>query len=209
MVRAGLRFILDTEPGIDVLGEAADGLEALAFCERHDADVVLMDIRMPGIDGIEATRRLRALAKPPRIIVLTTFDLDEYIYEALRAGASGFILKDVSPEALVAGIRTVAAGDAVLGPDVTRRVVEEFARTPPLREVSPQVESLTLRESEILALLARGRSNAEIARELVISEATVKSHVSHILLKLDLADRVQAVIFAYETGLVRPGDKHA
>lgn len=205
MVRAGLHLILETEPGIDVVAEAADGAEVAALCARHKPDIVLMDIRMPGVNGIEATRSLRRLTNPPRVLILTTFDLDEYIYESLRAGASGFILKDASPESLVEALRTVASGDSVLSPDITRRVIEEFARTPSSSMPPPALEDVTAREREVLVLVARGLSNAGIARELVISETTVKSHVSHLLLKLDLPDRVHAVIFAYEHALIRPG----
>jgi len=205
MVRAGLRLILETEPDIDVVAEAGDGAEAVRLCALHNPDVVLMDIRMPDVDGIEATRRLRGSGSSARVLVLTTFDLDEYVFQALRAGASGFILKDAPPETLVAAIRTIAAGDAVLAPEVTRKVIEEFGRMPGVLQESPLLRTLTSREREILQLVARGMSNAEIAKALVISETTVKTHVSHVLLKLNLVDRVHAVVFAYESGLVRPG----
>ena len=206
MVRAGLRLILETEPGIEVVAEAADGAEVSGLCERHEPHVVLMDIRMPGLNGIEATRSLRSLQKQPHVLILTTFDLDEYVYESLRAGASGFLLKDASPEALIDAIQTVATGDAVLSPAVTRRIIEQFSSMPPPAP-DPALNDLTARERQVLALVARGLSNAGIALELVISETTVKTHVSHLLLKLDLADRIHAVIFAYEQGLVRPGDR--
>lgn len=206
MVRAGLRLILETEPGMEVVAEAADGSEVRALCERFAPHVVLMDIRMPGLDGIEATRSLRQLREPPHVLVLTTFDLDEYVYESLRAGASGFLLKDASPEALVDAIRTVASGDAVLSPAVTRRVIERYSRMPPPTP-GPALNELTAREREVLMLVARGLSNADIARELVVSETTVKTHVSRLLLKLDLPDRIHAVILAYERGLVRPGER--
>lgn len=206
MVRTGLRLILETEPGIEVVAEAADGAEVSRLCERHEPHLVLMDIRMPGLNGIEATRSLRSLHKPPHVLMLTTFDLDEYVYESLRAGASGFLLKDASPEALVEAVRTIATGDAVLSPAVTRRVIEQFSRIPPPTP-DRALNDLTDREREVLMLVARGLSNADIARELVVSETTVKTHVSHLLLKLELPDRVHAVIFAYEQGLVRPGER--
>ena len=208
VVRTGFRTILEAA-GIDVVGEAGDGAEAVAVTRRCRPDVVLMDIRMPVLDGIEATRQLAGsdVAEPVRVLVLTTFDLDDYVYEALRAGASGFLLKDVGREELVAAVRVVAAGDALLAPSVTRRLLEEFARRPPVDRPPPaSVDVLTPREREVLALVARGRSNAEIAVELYVGEATVKSHVAHLLMKLGLRDRVHAVIHAYEVGLVRPGD---
>jgi DNA-binding NarL/FixJ family response regulator len=206
MVRAGFRSLLNEEPDIEVVGEAADGEQAVAAVRRFKPDVALMDIRMPGIDGIEATRRLVEAGSGARVLILTTFDLDEYVYEGLRAGASGFLLKDASPEQLIAAIHVVAQGDAVLAPSVTRRVVETFARLPSRPETEPAaIASLTAREREVLTLLAKGLSNAEIAAELIVSEATAKTHVRNLLMKLALRDRVQAVIFAYEAGLVQPG----
>jgi DNA-binding NarL/FixJ family response regulator len=208
LVRAGFRMILEAEKDIDVLGESADGRQAVAEARRLQPDVVLMDVRMPDVDGIEATRRLVADGGTHiKVVMLTTFDMDEYVYDALRAGASGFLLKDVPPEQLVAGIRAVASGDALLAPSVTRRVIEEFVRRPPdsVRTAPPELGELTARELEVLKLIARGFSNAEIAKELFVSETTVKTHVAHILMKLKLRDRVQAVVFAYESGLVLPG----
>jgi DNA-binding NarL/FixJ family response regulator len=208
LVRRGFRMILETEPDLEVVGEAGDGDEAVALVDAGEVDVVLMDVRMPGTDGIEATRRIAAAgAERPRVIMLTTFDMDEYVYDALRAGASGFLLKDVPPEQLVAGIRAVHAGEAMLAPAVTRRMVESYlARGPATGRPDPRLETLTPREREILAQLARGRSNAEIAADLVVSETTVKTHVGRVLMKLALRDRVQAVIYAYESGVVRAGD---
>ena len=208
LVRAGFRMILEAEEDMEVVGEAADGREAVAEAQRLRPDVVLMDVRMPDVDGIEATRRLLGGdGADAKIVMLTTFDMDEYVYDALRAGASGFLLKDVPPEQLVAGIRAVASGDALLAPSVTRRVIEEFVRRPPdsVRTAPPELAELTTRELEVLKLIARGLANAEIARELFVSETTVKTHVAHILMKLKLRDRVQAVVFAYESGLVLPG----
>jgi DNA-binding NarL/FixJ family response regulator len=206
MVRAGLRSLLADQDGIDVVGEAADGEQAVAAVRRFDPDVVLMDIRMPVLDGIAATRRLLAGGSGARVLVLTTFDLDEYVFQALRAGASGFLLKDASEEDLVGAIRVLAQGDALLAPAVTRRVIEAFAglHAPEDAAVAALAE-LTGREAEVLRLLARGMSNAEIADEMVLGTATVKSHVSAILAKIGLRDRAQAAIFAYESGLVRPG----
>jgi DNA-binding NarL/FixJ family response regulator len=208
LVRAGFRMILEAEQDIQVVGEAADGREAVAEARRLRPDVVLMDVRMPDVDGIEATRRLLGddLAAV-KVVMLTTFDMDEYVYDALRAGASGFLLKDVPPEQLVDGIRAVASGDALLAPSVTRRVIEEFVRRPPdsVRTAPPELAELTARELEVLKLVARGLANAEIAKELFISATTVKTHVAHVLMKLKLRDRVQAVVFAYESGLVLPG----
>ena len=204
MVRAGLRSLLDDEPGIAVVAEAADGDQAIAAVRRHRPDVALMDIRMPELDGIAATRQLVAEGTKTRILALTTFDLDEYVFDSLRAGASGFLLKDAPAEELVAAIGVLAKGDALLAPAVTRRVIEAFARQPDLPD-SPDLSELSARELEVLRLLARGYSNAQIARELVVSDATAKTHVSNVLAKLRLRDRVQAVIFAYESGLVRPG----
>jgi DNA-binding NarL/FixJ family response regulator len=203
LVRGGFRMILRAEPDIDVVGEAADGAEAVALARELDPDVVLMDVRMPNMDGIEATRRIIEGAEDaPRVLVLTTFDLDEYVYEALRAGASGFLLKDAPEEQLVSGIRIVADGGSLFAPAVTRRLIERFAGAAP-QEPPPALAGLTPRELEVLRLLARGLSNAEIAAELVLSEHTAKTHVAHILNKLDLRDRVQAVVLAYESGIVR------
>jgi DNA-binding NarL/FixJ family response regulator/class 3 adenylate cyclase len=210
LVRAGFRMILEAEADIEVVGEAADGEEAVAEAQRLKPDVVLMDVRMPEVDGIEATRRLLGEDEiETKIVMLTTFDMDEYVYDALSAGASGFLLKDVPPEQLVAGIRAVASGDALLAPSVTRRVIEEFVRRPPdsVRKPPPKLAELTARELEVLKLIARGLSNAEIAKELFVSETTVKTHVAHVLMKLDLRDRVQAVVLAYESGLVQPGEE--
>ena len=201
LVRSGLQLIIDARPDIELVGEAANGNEALQLAATLDPDVILMDVRMPELDGVEATKRLVASGARARILVLTTFDLDEYVYAAIEAGASGFLLKDVEPAALVDAIRAVAAGNTLLGPEATRRLLERFARPPEPRPL----EGLTERETEILRLLAAGRSNAEIAEQLVVTEATVKSHVSAILRKLGLRDRVQAVVAAYEAGLVRPG----
>ena len=209
LVRAGFRMILDSEPGLEVVGEAVDGREAIAMARELRPDVVLMDIRMPEVDGLEATRQIvdPAAVDPIRVLVLTTFDLNEYVYEALRAGASGFLLKDTPPEQLVAGIAVVARGEALLAPTITRRLIEEFARAAPVQaaEPHPRLGELTARELEVFKLIARGLSNAEIAAELVVSETTVKTHVARVLMKLDLRDRVQAVVLAYETGVVSPG----
>jgi DNA-binding NarL/FixJ family response regulator len=203
LVRAGFRMILDAEEDIDVAGEAADGADAVAEAQRLKPDVILMDVRMPQVDGIEATRRVLADGLDTKVVMLTTFDMDEYVYDALRAGASGFLLKDVPPEQLVAGIRAVAQGDALLAPSVTRRVIEEFVRRPPasVQTIPPEVAELTARELEVLQLVAKGLSNAEIAKELFVSETTVKTHVAHVLTKLGVRDRVQAVVLAYECGL--------
>jgi len=209
LVRTGFRMILDAEEDMDVVGEAANGKEAIAEAGRLRPDVVLMDVRMPELDGIEATRRLLADdGVESKVVMLTTFDMDEYVYEALRAGASGFLLKDAPPEQLVAGIRAVCSGDALLAPSVTRRVIEEFVRHPPdaVRTAPSEIEELTPRECEVLKLIARGLSNAEIAQSLVVSETTVKTHVAHVLMKMHLRDRVQAVVMAYESGLVQPGE---
>jgi DNA-binding NarL/FixJ family response regulator len=209
LVRAGFRMILEAEEDMEVVGEAADGRAAVAEAQRLRPDVVLMDVRMPEVDGIEATRRLLGSdGVAAKVVMLTTFDMDEYVYEALRAGASGFLLKDVPPEQLVDGIRAVASGDALLAPSVTRRVIEEFVRRPPesVRTPPPELGDLTAREADVLRLMARGLSNAEIAKELVVSETTVKTHVAHVLMKLGLRDRVQAVVFAYEAGVVRAGE---
>jgi DNA-binding NarL/FixJ family response regulator/class 3 adenylate cyclase len=208
LVRAGFKMILEAEPDMDVVGEAADGLAAVDAVRRLEPDVVLMDVRMPEVDGIEATRRLLGEGASAKVVMLTTFDMDEYVYDALQAGASGFLLKDVPPEQLVVGIRAVATGDALLAPSITRRVIEEFVRRPPsaARTLPPKLEELTARELEVLKLIARGLSNAEIAKQLFVSETTVKTHVAHLLMKLGLRDRVQAVVLAYESGLVQPGD---
>jgi len=206
MVRAGFRLILAAEPDIAVAGEATDGVEAVAIARRLRPDVTLMDVRMPRLDGIAATRRLLADdPAPTRVVVLTTFDVDSYVYDALRAGASGFLLKNAPPEDLVQAIRVVAAGAALIDPAVTRRVIEEFARSPSPGPVPAEVGGLTERELEVLHQVTRGLSNAEIAAALVVSEATVKTHVARLLGKLGLRDRVQAVVYAYEHGLVRPG----
>jgi len=210
LVRVGLRKILEVEPETTVVGEAADGEDAVAEARRLRPDVVLMDIRMPVLDGIEATRRIVRDRAAARVLILTTFGLDTYVYDALRAGASGFMLKDAPPEEIAAAVRIVASGEALLAPAVTRAVIEEFARRSPAPRSTPlrAVEELTPREREVLDLLARGLSNPEICERLVISEATAKTHVAHILQKLHLRDRVQAVIYAYETGLVAPGSAH-
>jgi DNA-binding NarL/FixJ family response regulator len=215
LVRAGFRMILEVQPDIQVVAEASDGESAVRLGRRHRPDVILMDVRMPGLDGLEATRRLLAPfdadptstgAQPPRIVILTTFDLDEYVYAALQAGAAGFLLKDVSPEHLVGAVRTVAVGDALLAPSITRRLVERYARPQAALEAAPEaLARLTARETEVFKLLARGMSNAEIAEMLVVSEATVKTHVAGILAKLDLRNRAQAVVLAYESGIVRVG----
>ena len=207
LVRVGLRKILENEPETTVVGEAGDGEDAVAEAWRLRPDVVLMDIRMPVLDGIEATRRIVRAQPGTRVLVLTTFGLDTYVYDALRAGASGFMLKDAPPEEITAAVRIVAGGDALLAPAVTRAVIEEFTRRPATAAPAPPraLAELTPREREVLDLLARGLSNPEISKQLVISEATVKTHVARILQKLDLRDRVQAVIYAYEGGLVTPG----
>jgi DNA-binding NarL/FixJ family response regulator len=205
LVRTGFRLILNAEADLHVVGEAGDGAEAVEAARRPVPDVVLMDVRMPGVDGIEATRRLGRLAgQSPRVLMLTTFDLDEYVYDALRAGASGFLLKDAPAAQLVDAIRIVAAGDALLAPSITRRLIAEFVRRP-LPTDAPALAELTPRELEVLKLIAAGLSNREIAAELFVSEATVKTHVKRVLAKLDLRDRVQAVVLAHRCGLVRPG----
>ena len=203
LVRAGFRMILEAEPEIDVVGEASDGAEVVSLARELRPDVVLMDIRMPVLDGIEATRQVVETDQAPRVLVLTTFDLDEYVYEALRAGASGFLLKDAPEDQLVAGITVIAQGGSLFAPSVTSRLIQRFAL--PLTPASTALDELTARELEVLRLVARGLSNAEIADDLVVSEHTVKTHVAHILRKLDLRDRVQAVVLAYEAGIVRPG----
>jgi DNA-binding NarL/FixJ family response regulator len=208
LIRAGFRMILNAEQDIEVVGECADGTQAIDSVKRLRPDVVLMDIRMPEMDGIEATRRItQSNGDPPiRVLMLTTFDLDEYVYDALRAGASGFLLKDVPADQLVDGIRLVAGGEALLAPSVTRRLIEEFSKGPRTRQEKPAaLEELTPRELEVFTLIARGMSNHEIAEELVVSETTVKTHVARVLMKLGVRDRVQAVVLAYESGLVAPG----
>jgi DNA-binding NarL/FixJ family response regulator len=205
-VRAGLRMILTSEPDLVVVGEVGDGREAIAETQRLGPDVVLMDVRMPATDGIEATRRITRANAPPRVIVLTTFDRDEYVYEALRSGASAFMLKDAPEQQLLAAIRVVVDGGSLFAPSVTRRLIERFAGAAPPSEAGEALQRLTARETEVLRLIARGLSNAEITEALVVSPHTTKTHVASILQKLDLRDRVQAVVLAYETGLVRPGD---
>jgi len=205
LVRTGFRVVLDAEPDLEVVGEAADGLAALEAVAQLDPDVVLMDIRMPNLDGIEATRRIAATDGAPRVLILTTFDLDDYVYEALRAGASGFLLKDARTEELRLAVRTVASGDALLSPTITRRLIESYTRRPPPTARPAPLAELTPRELDVLRLLARGLSNADIARELVVGDATIKTHVARIFSKLDLHDRAQAVVLAYESGLVQPG----
>jgi DNA-binding NarL/FixJ family response regulator len=212
MVRAGFRLILKPHPGIEVVGEAGDGREAVEAAWRLRPDVVLMDIRMPGLDGLQATRELLAAGAPSRVrvLILTTFDLDSYVYEALRAGASGFLLKDAPPEQLVAGIRTVANGEALLAPSITRRLIEGFINRPPAHRVEGDgLDELTPREREVLQLLGQGLSNTELAEQLCVSEATVKTHVNRVFSKLGFRDRVQAVVFAYEKGLVQPAQRGA
>jgi DNA-binding NarL/FixJ family response regulator len=205
LVRGGFRMILDAKEDMEVAGEASDGAEAIALVAEQEPDVVLMDVRMPNVDGIEATRQIVASGSPARIIILTTHDVDEYVFAALRAGASGFLLKDVRPPDLVEGIRVVARGDALLAASVTRRLLDRFANVLPDSSARPaDLEELTERELEVLRLVALALSNAEIAGRLVLTEATVKTHVSSVLRKLDLRDRVQAVVYAYDVGLVRP-----
>jgi DNA-binding NarL/FixJ family response regulator len=206
LVRAGFKMILQAQPDIQVVGEAGDGQQALGLVRSLGPDVVLMDIRMPGLDGIEATRQITAESLPAKIVILTTYDLDEYVFDALAAGATGFLLKHVPPEALVHGVRVAAGGDALLAPSVTRRLIAEFTKNrAPIQPRSKDLDSLTDRERDVLRYLARGLSNAEIAGELHVGEATVKTHVAHLLDKLELRDRVQAVIYAYEIGVVKPG----
>ena len=210
LVRAGFRMILDAEPEMEVVGEAADGREAIDQVRALRPEIVLMDIRMPELDGLEATRRILAGGdEAPKILMLTTFDLDEYVYEALRAGASGFLLKDTPPEQLVSAIEVISQGEALLSPTITRRVISEFVKgTGPKPQAQfPRLQDLTAREREVLTLIARGLSNAEIAKTLFVSETTVKTHVARILMKLGLRDRVQAVVLAYESGIVQPGEQ--
>jgi DNA-binding NarL/FixJ family response regulator len=210
LVREGLRMMLEAEGDVEVVGEAANGVEALDLARAEDPDVLLMDVRMPELDGLEATARLVGSNARTRVLVLTTFDLDEYVYRAMKAGASGFLLKDANREQLAAAVRTVASGDALLAPAITRRLIEDFCRRPPPSAAPPAAAGdLSPREMEVLQLLARGLSNAEIASELFLSEATVKSHVARLLGKLGLRDRVQAVVLAYESGIVRPGEAGA
>ncbi len=207
VVRSGLRMILESQEDIEVMGEAANGAEVLELVRRLDPDVVLMDIQMPVVDGLEATRRLSRSGLRARVLVLTTYGLDENVYEALRAGAAGFLVKTDSPETLVAGVRVVAAGEALLGSETTRRLIDRFvAGRRPNAPPPPELHELTARELEVLKLIARGLSNAEIAAELYVSDGTVKTHVAHVLSKLGLRDRVQGVVFAYESGLVEPGE---
>ena len=207
LVRSGFRMILEAREDLEVVGEAENGAQAIELAREREPDVVLMDVRMPVLDGVEATRRLLEAGSEARVIILTTFDLDEYVFEALRAGASGFLLKDVQPAQLVEAIRVVASGEALLAPSITRRLLDRFAASFDASErgTPPELDSLTPRELEILRLIAGGLTNAEIARELFVSETTVKTHVSSVLRKLHLRDRVQAVVLAYEAGLVRPG----
>ena len=205
MVRSGFTVLLNAQPDIEVIGEAVNGKEAVEQAAALRPDVILMDVRMPVLDGLQATREITACTDPPKILVLTTFDLDDYVYEALRAGASGFLLKDASANELAAAVRLVAAGDALLAPGITRRLIAEFARMGAPRSPARKLEGLTERESEVLALVAHGMSNQEIAGRLFVAEQTVKTHVSRILMKLGLRDRTQAVVLAYETGLVHPG----
>lgn len=206
LVRTGFSLILGSEPDIEVVCEASNGREAVELCRRHRPDVVLMDIRMPDLDGIEATRLITAdPGNRTRVLILTTFDIDEYVYDAIRAGANGFLLKDTPPDDLIRAVHLLAAGEALLAPSVTRRLIEEFAATSTEFVATPELAELTERETEVLQLIARGLSNQEIATDLYLGEATVKTHVSRILMKLGVRDRVQAVIKAYESGLVRPG----
>jgi DNA-binding NarL/FixJ family response regulator len=207
LVRAGFRMILETDSDLRVVAEVDNGGEAVEATRRTRPDIVLMDIRMPGMDGLEATRRIMSLEAPPRVLILTTFDLDEYVFDALVAGASGFLLKDVAPEQLLAGIRIIAQGDSLLSPSVTRRLIESFIRDHRHKpQPPPGLDDLTPRELEILQLVGRGLSNAEIAEQLVVSITTIKTHVARVLNKLGLRDRIQAVVFAYENGIIQPGD---
>ena len=205
LMRGGFRMILDAESDLEVIGEAIDGADAVRGFERWQPDVVVMDVRMPTMDGIEATRRITTIDPSAKVLILTTFDLDEYVYDALRAGASGFLLKDRPPEELIHAVRVVAVGDALLAPAVTRRLIEEFAHRPDAPVAPAGLEELTDREREVLVLMARGLSNAEIASSLFVAETTVKTHVGRVLHKLALRDRAQAVVLAYESGLVQPG----
>jgi DNA-binding NarL/FixJ family response regulator len=207
LVRAGFRSILEAQDGITVVGEAADGRDAVDIVRKRRPQVVLMDIKMPDLDGLEATRRILAFDdNETAVLMLTTFDLNEYVYDALRAGASGFLLKDVVPEDLIAAVRVVARGDGLIAPAVTKRLIEQFVRTAPPSTPPAELADLTPREVEVLTMVARGLSNGEIAADLVLSQATVKTHIKHMLAKLGVRDRVQAVVFAYESGLVAPGE---
>ena len=207
LVRAGFAMILSTHPDIEVVAEATNGLEAVRLCESLAPDVVLMDIQMPGLNGIEATRRIvgEGHTTHTRVLILTTFDLDEYVYDALRTGASGFLLKDVPPEQLITAVRTAHHGDALLAPSITRRLIEEFTQPRPATTATTALEQLSPRETEVFRLLARGLTNQEIAQQLIVGENTVKTHVARILTKLSLRDRVQAVVLAYEAGIITPG----
>ena len=205
MVRSGFSVLLNAQPDIEVIGEAVNGQEAIAHAAELRPDVMLMDVRMPVLDGLQATRAITAMDDPPKVLVLTTFDLDDYVYEALRSGASGFLLKDARAEELCDAVRTVGAGDALLSPTITRKLIESYTRRPPPSAKPDALGELTARELEVLRLLARGMSNNDIARELVVGDATVKTHVARIFSKLDLHDRAQAVVLAYESGLVQPG----
>ena len=207
LVRTGFRVILNAEPDLEVVGESRDGKEVIEAARRLRPEVVLMDIRMPNLDGIEATRRIAAGTGSPRVLILTTFDLDQYVYEALRAGASGFLLKDAAADELLQAIRVIAAGEALLAPSITRRLIEDYARRPPPRQQPDALADLTARELQVMRLLARGMSNTDIACELFLGDATIKTHVARIFSKLSLHDRAQAVVLAYETGLVQPGDR--
>ena len=207
MVRSGFSTLLNAQPDIEVIGEAVNGQEAIARATELCPDVILMDVRMPVLDGLQATRRITGLSSPARILILTTFDLDDYVYEALRAGASGFLLKDASAGELAAAVRVVASGDGLLSPSVTRRLISEFARLgAPRIPARKKLNDLTERETEVLVLVARGMTNTEIAEHLVVAEQTIKTHVSRVLMKLGARDRAQAVVFAYESGLVHPGE---
>jgi len=207
MVRSGFSTLLNAQPDIEVIGEAVDGQEAIARATGLRPDVILMDVRMPVLDGLQATRQITAMSLPSRILILTTFDLDDYVYEALRAGASGFLLKDASAGELAAAVRVVAAGDGLLSPTVTRRLISEFARLGgPRTPARKKLKDLTERETEVLALVARGMTNTEIAAHLFVAQQTIKTHVSRVLMKLGARDRAQAVVFAYESGLVHPGE---
>jgi DNA-binding NarL/FixJ family response regulator len=205
LVRTGFRVVLEAEPDLEILGEAADGFAAVEAAQTSRPDVVLMDIRMPNLDGIEATRRIASTEGSPRVLILTTFDLDDYVYEALRAGASGFLLKDARADELCDAVRTVAAGDALLSPAITRKLIESYTRRPRPTAAPETLGELTPRELEVLRLVARGMSNSDIARQLVVGDATIKTHVARIFSKLDLHDRAQAVVLAYESGLIQPG----
>lgn len=207
MVRSGFSVLLNAQADIEVVGEAVNGREAIAQAAVLHPDVILMDVRMPVLDGLQATREITAMPRPPKVLVLTTFDLDDYVYRALRAGASGFLLKDAAADDLLQAIRVIAAGEALLAPSITRRLIEDYTRRPAPRRQPDALASLTARELEVMRLLARGMSNTDIARELFLGDATVKTHIARIFAKLSLHDRAQAVVLAYETGLVQPGDR--